>query len=130
MEVALWCRARSGPTVRDDGNISRSTAKGDPAGIFIFKPQDDGSFIISTRKCNPVRMYMQDNWKGSVKVHPNFCSSSMDADYWYVIYDFVKSDFMLSPKKWPNCYICMKEIDEVQGSKSPGEEGHFILEKV
>ena len=116
--------------VRDDGNISRSTAKGDPAGIFIFKPQDDGSFIITTKKSHPVRMYMQDNWKGSVKVHPNFCSSSKDADYWYVIYDFVKSDFMLSPKKWPNWYICTKEIHEVQGSKSPGEEGHFILEKV
>ena len=82
--------------VKDDGNISRSTMKGDPTGIF--KPQDDGSFLVSTNKRNDVRMYMQDNWKGSVKVHSSSCSSSNDADYWYLVYDFVTSGFMLSSK--------------------------------
>ena len=87
--------------VRDDGNISRSTTKGDPAGIFIFKPQDDGSLIISTKKCDTLCMYVQDNWKGSVKVYSSLsvCDSSKDADYWYIIYDFVKADFMVSSKK-------------------------------
>ena len=116
--------------VKDDGNISRSTMKGDPAGIFIFKPQDDGSFIITTKKSHSVRMYMQDNWKGNVKVHPSFSSSSKDADYWYIIYDFVKTDFMVSSKKWPYWYIYMRENGKVRGTKNPGEKAHFMLEKV
>ena len=116
--------------VKDDGNISRSTMKRHPAGIFIFKPQDDGSFLVSTNERNDVCMYMQDNWEGSVKVHSSFCSSSNDADYWCIVYDFVKHDFMLSSKKWPNWYISMKENGNLQGSKNPGEEGHFIFEKV
>ena len=116
--------------VKDDGNISRSTMKRHPQGIFIFKPQDDGSFLVSTNERNDVCMYMQDNWEGSVKVHSRSCSSSNDADYWCIVYDFVKHDFMLSSKKWPNWYIYMEENGNLQGSKNPGEEGHFILEKV
>ena len=92
-------------------------------------PNESGHFTL-TRVKEYTEQYMQDNWEGSVKVHSSSCSSSNDADYWCIVYDFVKHDFMLSSKKWPNWYIYMEENGNLQGSKNPGEEGHFIFEKV